>query len=68
MALVENDKVIETLAPNRTNDSLDIRSYNRVRTHLSLRKDAPPFRRQQTLGKIVSITILGGLHHQCVRV
>ena len=42
--------------------------YNRVRTHLSLCKDAPLFRRRQTVGNIMSISILGGLHHQYVRV
>ena len=42
--------------------------YNRIRTHLSLGKDAPLFRRRQTLGNIVSIPILGGLHHQYDRV
>jgi transposase InsO family protein len=42
--------------------------YNGIRTHLSLEKDAPLFRRRQTLGNIVSIPILGGLHHQYVRV
>jgi transposase InsO family protein len=42
--------------------------YNRIRTHLSLDKDAPLSRRRQTLGNIVSIPILGGLHHQYVRV
>jgi transposase InsO family protein len=42
--------------------------YNRVRTHLSLEKNAPDFRRRQTLGPIASISILGGLHHQYVRV
>ena len=42
--------------------------YNRVRTHLSPDKDAPLFRRRQTIGDVVSIPILGGLHHQYVRV
>jgi transposase InsO family protein len=42
--------------------------YNGIRTHLSLEKDAPLFRRRQTLGNIVSIPILGGLYHQYVRV
>jgi transposase InsO family protein len=41
--------------------------YNRVRTHLSLKKNAPLFRGRQTVGDIVSIPILGGLHHQYVR-
>jgi hypothetical protein len=42
--------------------------YNEVRTHLSLDKDAPDFRRLQKIGRIVAIPILGGLHHQYVRV
>ncbi len=37
-------------------------------THLSLEKDAPLSRRRQTVGNIVSIPILGGLHHQYVQV
>jgi transposase InsO family protein len=41
--------------------------YNRVRTHLSLDKDAPDFRVAQKIGRIASIPILGGLHHQYVR-
>ncbi len=42
--------------------------YNRVRTHLSLDKNAPDSRRPQRLGAIASIPILDGLHHQYVRV
>jgi transposase InsO family protein len=42
--------------------------YNRVRTHLSLDKDAPNFRPVQRIGKVVALPILGGLHHQYVRV
>ena len=42
--------------------------YNQVRTHLSLHKNAPHFRCPQKLGYIASIPILGGLHHQYVRV
>jgi transposase InsO family protein len=42
--------------------------YNGIRTHLSLSKDAPNARRSQTVGSIVAIPILGGLHHQYVRV
>jgi hypothetical protein len=42
--------------------------YNRARTHLSLDKHAPDFRRPQMLGSIAAIPILGGLHHQYVRV
>jgi transposase InsO family protein len=40
--------------------------YNQVRTHLSLDKNAPDFRRPQKLGNIAAIPILGGLHHQYV--
>jgi len=42
--------------------------YNQVRTHLSLDKNAPDFRRSQKLGPIAAISILDGLHHQYVRV
>jgi transposase InsO family protein len=41
--------------------------YNEVRTHLSLEKDAPDFRRAQKIGRIAAIPILAGLHHQYVR-
>ena len=41
--------------------------YNKVRPHLSLDKDAPDFRRTQKIGRIAAIPILGGLHHQYVR-
>jgi transposase InsO family protein len=41
--------------------------YNEIRTHLALDKDAPNFRRSQTIGAIVAIPVLGGLHHQYVR-
>ncbi len=42
--------------------------YNQIRTHLSLDKDAPDFRRTQKIGRIAAIPILEGLHHQYVRV
>jgi transposase InsO family protein len=42
--------------------------YNEVRTHLSLSKDAPKFRRVQSLGSVVARPVLGGLHHRYVRV
>ena len=42
--------------------------YNKVRPHLSLDKDAPDFRGPQKIGRIAAIPILGGLHHQYVRV
>ena len=41
--------------------------YNEVRTHLSLDKDAPDFRKTEKI-RITAIPILGGLHHQYVRI
>src|SRR5713226_3815381 len=38
--------------------------YNQVRTHLSLDKNAPDFRRPQKLGPIAAISILGGRRHR----
>src|SRR6201987_2955284 len=42
--------------------------YNEVRTHLSLRKDAPVGRNVSRTGRVLSAPILGGLHHQYVRI
>ena len=42
--------------------------YNEVRTHLSLQKDAPIPRTVRNAGRIVPVPLLGGLHHQYVRV
>jgi transposase InsO family protein len=42
--------------------------YNQVWTHLSLNKNTPDFRRAMPLGAVAAIPILGGLHHQYVRV
>ena len=42
--------------------------YNAVRTHLSLRKDAPIWRDIQRAGRIEVRPVLGGLHHQYVRI
>ena len=44
------------------------RYYNDIRTHRSLDKDAPVSRPVQRTGSINSRPILGGLHHQYVRV
>ena len=44
------------------------RYYNNIRTHWSLDKDAPVSRAVQRTGIINSRPILGGLHHQYVRV
>jgi transposase InsO family protein len=42
--------------------------HNEVRTHLSLEKDAPLSRAVQRAGHILCRPILGGLHHQYVRI
>jgi transposase InsO family protein len=42
--------------------------YNAVRTHLSLGKDAPIRRVIQCHGRIEGRPVLGGLHHQYVRI
>ena len=42
--------------------------YNKVRTHLSLNRDAPVSRSVQRAGHILCRPILGGLHHQYIRV
>ena len=41
--------------------------YNEARTHLSLQKDAPIPRAVQTIGQTLAVPILGGLHHQYIR-
>src|SRR5262245_15451566 len=43
------------------------RYYNETRTHLSLHKDPPIPRAVQSVGRVRSVPILGGLHHQYVR-
>jgi Integrase core domain len=42
--------------------------YNTARTHRSLDKDAPVSRPVQQIGRIVSHALVGGLHHQYVRI
>ena len=42
--------------------------YNETRTHLSLDKDAPIPRAVEAIGRILSRPVLGGLHHQYVRI
>ena len=41
---------------------------NGTRTHLALAKDSPLTRSVQTIGRILPLPILGGLHHRYVRV
>jgi len=42
--------------------------YNDARTHLSLDKDAPVSRTIEAVGSIIAKPLLGGLHHQYVRI
>jgi transposase InsO family protein len=42
--------------------------YNELRTHRSLNKDSPIHRAIQHRGSIVSVPILGGLHHHYCRI
>ncbi len=42
--------------------------YNRTRTHRNLQKDAPFGRAAQQVGSIVAVPVIGGLHHQYVRI
>jgi transposase InsO family protein len=42
--------------------------YNGLRTHRALNQDAPMPRQVQTIGAIRSRPVLGGLHHQYIRV
>src|SRR6201997_3475708 len=42
--------------------------HNEIRTHLSLEKDAPVARAVQLAGTILCRPVLGGLHHQYVRI
>jgi transposase InsO family protein len=42
--------------------------YNQTRPHRSLRKNTPLRRAIQQIGDIAAIPILGGLHHQYVRI
>ena len=45
-----------------------LKYYNEVRTHLSLEKDAPVSRAVERAGRILCRPVLGGLHHQYVRI
>jgi transposase InsO family protein len=42
--------------------------YNELRTHRSLDKDAPIHRAIQHVGRVISLPVLGGLHHHYCRI
>ena len=44
------------------------RYYNETRTHLALDKDAPLSRTVKRAGRILCRAVLGGLHHEYVRI
>ena len=44
------------------------RCYNETRTHLALDKDAPLSRTAKRSGRILCRPVLGGLHHEYVRI
>jgi Integrase core domain len=45
-----------------------MKCHNEIRTHLSLEKDAPVLRAVKLAGNILCRPVLGGLHHQYVRI
>jgi transposase InsO family protein len=42
--------------------------YNGTRTHVALGKDSPLTRPVQAVGRILSLPVLGGLHHRYIRI
>jgi hypothetical protein len=42
--------------------------YNRARTHLALRKDAPAGLSVDRLGRIIAEPMVAGLHHRYARI
>jgi transposase InsO family protein len=48
--------------------SAHVTYYNQTRPHRSLHKDAPLQRAIQRIGNIAATPILGGLHHEYVRI
>jgi len=42
--------------------------YNETRTHLALEKDAPLLRPVKRAGRILCRPVIGGLHHEYVRI
>jgi hypothetical protein len=44
------------------------RYYNETRTHLALEKDAPLWRTVKRAGHVLCRPVLGGLHHEYVRI
>src|ERR1700674_1947569 len=59
---------IKNLAKNGPVGVLKRCFYNQTRTHLSLNKDSPVTRPIETVGRILPVPILGGLHHQYLRI
>ncbi len=74
-ALLEGSEARQPRPPNRVRQ-VHLRRvlktyasyYKKLRTHLSLDKDTPHFRRVLALGNVTVTPILGGLHHYYLRV
>jgi len=62
-----NDVIVLGKVHLRKSLKLYAHYHNRLRTYLSLDKDAPIHRAARHAGTIVAIPMLGGLHHHCVR-
>ncbi len=61
--IIMNEKHLHSVLDEYINEY-----YNVNRTHMSLNKDSPVHRNVQTIGKLISKPILGGLHHVYSRV
>lgn len=42
--------------------------YNQARPHLALQKDSPFGRAVRRIDSVVAVPVLGGLHHQYIRI
>jgi len=57
-----------TVCVPTTSSALELDCYNQTRKHLSLNKDSPVSRAVETVGLILPVPILDGLHHRYVRI
>ena len=75
LALRRHLRVLKQALQYELADEIEFRSHliredrdNEIRTHLSLEKDAPVSRAVKLAGTILCRPVLGGLHHQYVRI
>jgi hypothetical protein len=57
-----------TMHPSSASASLLSKLPQSNRTHFALNKDSPVSRAVETVGRILPVPILGGLHHRYVRI